>query len=309
MRIAPWQPGDEAAIIDLFMTVFNQPMSLDAWRWRYLDHPDGDPLVMLAWDGELLAGHYGASHAPIRIDGGTVPAALSVSTMTHPDYRGRGLLEQCARPLYGEMQARGIRTVWGFPNASINALRQSKLDWEPIADVAMLIRDLAPDASFMRGATEIVPQIDARFDALNQSPKGIWPDHSARILAWRIDRNPHDHYRRLILPVDGGAEIAGYAILKPYVDEKFDLVALRARDSVSYATLIQAALAEAAEAGARRVSTWALPRDPARLALERAGFTASGPVSHLGGRCLGASSPSFGDSRLWHLAMLDSDLY
>lgn len=312
IEIRAWQPGDEAAVLDLFEVSFGRSMSLDFWTWRYRDHPGGGPLVMLAWDGDRLVAHYGASHAPLRVDGAVVPAALSMTTMTHPDYRGRGLLERAGGALYETLVAAGHVAVWGFPNAMINAARQTKLAWVPIADVATLTLNLAGRAVAHSRSQEVVETeaTDLRFAVLAERLAGPGTIRAARdggILAWRVDRNPVNRYTRLVLP-DGDA-IMGYAICKPYGADALDLVELVADGPAAADALIAAAAERAAAEGRVRLNTWCLNRDPARLAFERSGFAATAPVTYLGGRALGPLGRDLTDPRLWRLAMLDSDVY
>lgn len=312
MRITRWQPGDEHSIVALFQESFGRPMSLDFWRWRFADHPAGGPLFTLAWDGDRLAASYSATHATLRVDGEVVPTVLSTTTMTHPDYRGQGLMEKLGSALYDELAAAGMGGVWGFPNANSNYIFRSRLGWSSVFDVPTLQRVLTGAETFRRGAVEVVDKVDHRFDALQAGQPGIAPDHGAAFLSWRIDCNPTATYRRLVLP-DGPDALAGYAILKPYGTDDLDLVDLRATSGEACTALIHACLVEAAETGAKRINTWALPTDPARLMLDRARFVPAAPVTYMGGRSLGTSSPRladlFTDSRAWRVSMLDSDVY
>lgn len=313
MRITRLQPGDEARIIDLFQQSFGRAMSPDFWHWRFCDHPAGGPLFMLAWDGDTLAASYSATHSTLRVDGEVVPSVLSTTTMTHPDYRGRGLMEACGKALYEDLAAEGMGAAWGFPNTKINHLRRARLGWSSIADVPTLQRVIPGAETFQRGLVETVAQVDRRFDAFQTGQGGIVPDHGFDFLSWRIDRNPTATYHRLVLPDGSSGALAGYAILKAYGAEDFDLVDLRASTPEAYTELIHATLAEAAGAGARRVNTWALPTDPARAMLERARFVPVAPVTYFGGRALGTGHARLAslvdDSRAWRISMLDSDVF
>lgn len=308
--IRPWQPGDERAILGLFQAAFQRQMSLDFWRWRFQGHPAGGPLVMLAWSGELLVGHYAASQAPLLIDGTVQKSALSMTTMTHPDFRGQGLLEATGNALYAALAAQGYVSVWGFPNTKINVTRQAKLAWQPIADVATLSLPLDANRADGLGDCQIALAIDARFDRLcaRVATAGtLRAQRTAEILSWRIDQNPMNSYIRLVLPE--GGDIAGYAILKRYGASAIDLVELCAQSPAAARALIHAAIAKSASLGCATLHTWSLPRDEHRLQLERAGFTAGAPVTYFGGRALLPTKFDQSDSRLWRLSMLDSDLY
>lgn len=265
---------------------------------------------MLAWSADLLVGHYAASQAPLTVDGAVQKSALSMTTMTHPDFRGQGLLEATGNALYTALAAQGYTSVWGFPNTKINVTRQAKLAWQPIADVSTLTLPLDTARADGLGDCQIVPAVDDRFDRLTtrMAKAGmIRAQRNAAILAWRIDQNPLNSYTRLVLPE--GAEIAGYAILKRYGASAMDLVELCAETPAAARALIHAAIAKSASLGCATLHTWSLPRDENRLQLERAGFNAGAPVTYFGGRTLLPTALDQGDSRLWRLSMLDSDLY
>lgn len=307
MEFRTWQPGDEAAILDLFHVVFGTSMSEAFWRWRYLDHPAGGPLIALAWDGDRLAAHYAACRAPLLVDGLSRPAALSMTTMTHPDYRGQGLLERTASVLYAQMAEDGMHAVWGFPNRNVNVPRRRKLGWKAVADIPVMARDIRPGEVFPQAILTETDRIDARFDSVLSKPEGLQGDRRAELLSWRIDRNPVNRYLILTLPSSDGLD--GYAILKPYGGDQFDLVLMAAGDDQAFTDLIAGSLAAAQVRGARRVNCWSLPQDPARIALERAGFGATAPVTYFGGRVLCGDDTGFDDPRRWRIAMIDSDIY
>ena len=307
MEIRVWQPGDEVAILDLFGIVFGKPMAEAFWRWRYLDHPAGGPLIALAWDGDRLAAHYAASRAPLLVDGISRPAALSMTTMTHPDYRGQGLFERSASVLYDQMTAEGIEAVWGFPNRNSNVPFRRKLQWSAIADIPVLACDIRPGKPAPQTLLGVA-RIDARFDLGRPPAAGVQADHRADILHWRIDCHPQNRYLILTLPASVGLD--GYAILKPYGDADFDLVLLAAADDRAYPDLIAGTLAAVEARGGRRINCWSMPQDPARIALERVGFQAVAPVTYFGARGLSAGvNLRLEDARRWRIAMVDSDIY
>ena len=307
MEIRLWQPGDEAAILDLFGVVFGKTMTEAFWRWRYLDHPAGGPLIALAWDGDRLAAHYAASRAPLLVEGAPRSAALSMTTMTHPDYRGKGLFERSATVLYDHMAEAGIEVVWGFPNRNSNVPFRRKLQWSAIADIPVLTCEIVPGRAAPQTPLVEVAQIDARFDLKNISVPSIQADHSADVLHWRIDCHPDNSYLVLTLPNSVGLD--GYVILKPYGAAEYDLVVMAATDDSAYPDLIEGALAAAKARGAQRVNCWSLPQDPARIALERAGFQAAAPVTYFGARGLSGKDLLLDDARRWRIAMIDSDIY
>lgn len=311
--IRPWQSGDETAIFALFEASFGRQMSPEFWRWRFQDHPAGGPLVMLAWAGDRLAAHYGASQAPLSQGDQSQPAALSMTTMTHPDDRGRGLVETVGGALYETLRADGYTTVWGFPNAMINATRQRKLAWEPICDVVTLSRVIAnarPIPTDPALVVSVVGAIDDRFGALRADlcePDTVSGARDTATLQWRIDANPINSYTRYVIAA--GTRITGYAITKTYQDHAIDMVDLCAVDAPHISALMARIDADAQARGVAQMNTWCLHRDPARITLERLGFAATAPVTYLGGRSFHHGLGDIWDMRRWRLSMIDSDLY
>ncbi|MDI1257438.1 MAG: GNAT family N-acetyltransferase [Flavobacterium sp.] len=83
-----------------------------------------------AYDGSKPIAFYGAIPVQMCYKNKTEIAAQSVNTMTHPDYRGKGLFIKLAKMTYEKMAEAGIRFVWGFPNQHSEPTFLNKLDWE-----------------------------------------------------------------------------------------------------------------------------------------------------------------------------------
>lgn len=313
LDIRPWRPGDEHDICALFESSFGRTMGLEFWRWRFAMHPAGDPLVMLAWDGDQLVAHYGASQAPLLVDNEVVRSALSMTTMTQPDYRGRGLVELLGEALYARLAADGFAAAWGFPNAMINATRRRKLSWDPVCDVATLsmpvtsLREAKADPHLQVNRLD---KVDRRFGELTRSisrPDEICGLRDADVLAWRIDQNPMNHYTRWV--IEEGPDLTGYAITKTYGQSDMDIVDLCAVGARQTASLLSAIGGAAKSKGVKQLNTWVLPNAPTRIAVERFGFAVTAPVTYLGGRALNNAIGDLTDSRRWRVSMLESDLY
>ncbi|GAA0787487.1 hypothetical protein GCM10009077_43290 [Roseibium denhamense] len=266
-------------------------------------------MVALAWDGDRLVGHYAASQAPLVIDGEIIPAALSMTTMTHPDYRGRRLLERTAECLYEALVDQGFIGVWGFPNQNVNALRQMKLSWTNIDDIAALSCETGPLLADDPNVVE-VEFIDERFAGLAErtcNQTRISSLRNTNILKWRVDENPVNSYRLFCLA--DGNDIQAYLIGKTYQETDFDIVEMKADDAQSASTILRSVVAKSSKLGITRVNAWCLHADPHRIAYESLGFAAKEPITYFGGRTFRHSAADFGDSRMWRLSFLDSDLY
>ena len=96
MEIRNYSSGDEQKILELFSLVFKKEMSLDYWKWRFLDNPERMTMIKLMWDGDLLAGHYALSPMRLLIGDDVVLSGLSMTTMIHPKYFGKGIFTKLA---------------------------------------------------------------------------------------------------------------------------------------------------------------------------------------------------------------------
>ena len=97
MLLKPYNTGDELAILSLFKECYGREMSVKYWKWRFIENPFRRILILLAWDNSALAAHYAVSPVLLLVKGQPYMAALSLTTMTHPKYRGLKLFPKLAR--------------------------------------------------------------------------------------------------------------------------------------------------------------------------------------------------------------------
>ena len=83
----PYRPGDEVAINEGFNEVFGLSRSLDEWRWKFPDQPEGR-FIMLALDpaGRVFA-HYAAVAVPFQAQGRHVTAGQIVDIYSRREAR------------------------------------------------------------------------------------------------------------------------------------------------------------------------------------------------------------------------------
>jgi GNAT superfamily N-acetyltransferase len=146
MLIRPYQPGDEYKIVALFKQVFNAEMPIEYWRWRFGDGNPWGSTIVVAMDGDTMAAHYAVSHQNVTYHGRlpcsdelehTVLTAQSMTTMTHPDYRGQGLFVKCARMCFEMAKEDGVKLVWSFPNKNSEKTFYGTLGWKRLGNVGL----------------------------------------------------------------------------------------------------------------------------------------------------------------------------
>lgn len=119
----------ESDIHDLFSASFGKNISPDDWRWLYIDNPTGPAHVSLFYDNNQLLGHYAVVPTLLTFKGNSFLAYRSMTTMVHPDGRGRGLFLDLANRVYAALQDKNISLVYGFPNKNVADARSKYLKW------------------------------------------------------------------------------------------------------------------------------------------------------------------------------------
>ncbi len=136
-------PGDDAALSELFYVVFGFDRSVDHYRWKFQDNPQGPPVIALAEDQGKVVGQYALWPTALRLGQQVVRGAQSLDTMTHPDYRGQGIFPILAEQCMKYAAARGIEALYGFPNGNSQPGFVRKLDWDYTGDIQIWARPLA----------------------------------------------------------------------------------------------------------------------------------------------------------------------
>ncbi|MBW3670610.1 MAG: GNAT family N-acetyltransferase, partial [Acidobacteria bacterium] len=124
--------------------------SLDHLRWLLRDPPAGSYVGALAFHNSVPVGFYGV--IPIDLTDGRrrVRAALSLLTMTDPDYRGRGIVTWLAQNVYDRLTLLGYEVIYGFPNDNSLPILTNRLDWRHVHSWPLHARPLRL-SSLLRG--------------------------------------------------------------------------------------------------------------------------------------------------------------
>lgn len=294
----------------LFAASFGRPVQPGYLDWRYIDNGQEQLFFSLEMaDGDPVAS-YSAFPVDLARDGRTYRTIMSMTTMTHPGWRGKGLFQKLAAQLYVQAEALQIAFVWGFPNANSHPLFNGRLGWSDIYEIPTMTLEVAVvDARKLSLDAAVKADDDFSLHYPELPSDGLIRVHRSKTyLAWRYARNPENTYRNFVL--SRGGEVSSYVITKRFGDG-IDLVDIQCPAPEEARVLLSHIAKLSHDEGLKHIYCWAPVHHSVHGVLERLGFQNSAPVTYFGGRELIASAApnDWLDYRKWYLQMGDSDVY
>lgn len=311
-----FRSDDLPAVLDLFRASYGGRSMPEAdYRHFFLDgNPFGPPMIELALDDGKVVGHYAMCPAESLIDGKSVLSARSMTTMTHPDYAGRGIFSDLAEKIYDRVQREcGLSFVWGFPNANVHYARVQKVGWKDL--FALYFLDIPVAEAAVRKTATLEPlaaaDVERRISALKGDFTGIRPfARTWRFLKWRYLSNPQRY------TFMGAVDESFFAVVSTYQDAVSSQRMLNLVDAFyetprTAAALVESVTAYAAKAKYDVVSVWTDLRSPIWGAAERVRGRPRGVITYAGLRPLTLSDDdgALSDPRRWRIGMGDSDVF
>lgn len=240
--------GDEHKLIRLFTATWGKWHTLEYWRWKYCQNPQGflEKLIWVAEEKDLV-GHYAIIGAKLKLGDTCVLGAQSVDTATHPNHRRRGIFKDLAITVYEHASQIGIHMVYGFAaGASLRGFIK-RLGWKVACPVPVLVYPLnfkkvaalkSPNRLLRRltvlwlkieaklrrrdraiskvseGRVMRISSFDERFDLFWEDIKHEYHNIVVRdkdYLNWRYTLEPEHEYA--IFAVHKGGKILGFTVV------------------------------------------------------------------------------------------------
>lgn len=313
MNISSYRSGDEQEILNLFELSFAKRLPDPVWEWRYLKNPSSMQMIYLMRDSGLLVGHYAVSPVYFVINNEKVLSGLSMTTMTHPQYGGRGIFSTLANNLYQtEKEKSGLNMVWGFPNTNSHYGFIKNLEWKDVCQIptfsirpALLneVKDLKIDR-----CVQFTRAHEATYFALTK-------DFSTKVhkdvsyLNWRYFQHPERPYNVFELE---SSHHTFFMVTKLYYSAngfEIDILEMVVPDDLNIiSNFLSCVLRNYSEHTIERINMWLPFTDKKHILLEKIGFRDSTPITYLGYRNLALKDSNVHYDR-WHFSMGDSDVF
>lgn len=283
-------------IAKLYELAFKRPFNKQSWLWRFTDNPNFSKIyISYVIDNNELISYYAVSPLIFNVFNKNEKIALSMMTMTHPDYTGKGLFTSLAKRVYNNLQIDGFYGVYGFANTNSHYGFRKNLGWKDINQMITLsYRNNQRNYSSYNHIT-----LDKYFLQNLTTNKLICNNNSLDYLSWRTIENPtHDYFQyegkyglKLIYKIFGGNEI-DIVYYKPYTQNLID-------DMKNFLILMN---------DVSQINIWVNLHHQEHLIFEKLKFVPSQFNSYFG------FIPFYkNDSALnyknWKISMLDSDIF
>ena len=306
---ADW-PAMRGKLESLFKASFGREIHDGYLDWRYLDNGQDNILISVDVTGDNVVSSYSAFPVSLICDGVSYNAATSMTTMTHPEWQGKGAIVKLGKELYAHAESQGFACVWGFPNSRIHTLRNAMLGWSDIYEVPTMVLNLS-SVDLRRLVLDGTVQRDDEFVLRYPPPLNdglIRVKRTREYLVWRYARNPINSYKTFVL--SRGDSVSSYVVIKAYMNG-IDLVDIQQATPQEGRIILSHILKWCIDQGIHRVSCWAPTHHSLHAVLERFGFENAAPITYFGGRELAASvlPKDWLLYRKWFLQMGDSDVY
>lgn len=295
---------------ELFLASFDRPIAPGYLDWRYIENDREEFFFSIEKSDGSLVASYSAFPVQLKFNENFYETLMSMTTMTHPNWQGRGLFRKLAADLYSKAEGLQIAAIFGFPNANSHATFSGKLEWSDIYEIPTLVFHMNDSSS---AKLVLSPEVDRDDCFILHYPDlpndGLIRIHrSNKYLSWRYFKNPVNTYKNYVISNDG--IVSSYVVTKHY-GAGVDLVDIQASSSEEAMILLQHIARESLDHGARHLSCWAPTHHFIHSVLEKIGFENEAPVTYFGGRELMPSAmPSDWLSyKNWYIQMGDSDVY
>jgi hypothetical protein len=317
MEIRDYKTGDDAAILGLFKASFKKELLYEYWKWRFPDNLERKIMIKLMWEGDQLVGHYAVSPVKMNVDGEVVLTALSMTTMTHPDFGGRGIFTDLAEALYNdEGEKSNLKAVWGFPNSNSHYGFIKNLKWlnlEQVPTFSVLTDKIKKAGTSNIGIVSGFNSGHVKTQQKLLSNYHVKAERSAEYLTWRYLKNPINKYA--VFELKQGEELY-YAVTKLFpsftAKDQFEIDILELMFPADHNVLLDLMNAIKEHYGNHRllqINTWVPLNDEKHLPLEKIGFINTLPITYSGIRILDKKYNRLAESNRWFYSMGDSDIY
>ena len=208
IAIRPMVDADVPAVLDTLRAALGETPLLrrtpELWAWKHVDNPFGRSMVLVAHEGERIAGVRAFMRWElVTPDGATLRCVRAVDTATHPDYARRGIFQRLTEAAVEAVRDQGVDLIFNTPNPQSGA-GYRKMGWLDVGPIGVMIRPSLRmaqhrDSETLPDPDEVLPSTLPAAGTFppDRAPRGLRTHRSERYREWRFGSHPTAHYRRV----------------------------------------------------------------------------------------------------------------
>jgi GNAT superfamily N-acetyltransferase len=218
LDVRPYRDRDLPAVLELLKISLGESVLLrrtpELFAWKHLDNPFGRSIMLVSHSGDTIAGFRAFMRWELRTpDGKTLRCVRAVDTVTHPDFRRRGIFKDLTLAAVEAATSDGVDLIFNTPNPRSGA-GYLTMGWTEVGKLSPLV---SPARGLLRthgDSTEppSVPDFVSRGEAVgaraapDREPVGLRTPRADLYHSWRYTSHPTARYVQV--SGAGGAAIA-----------------------------------------------------------------------------------------------------
>lgn len=287
---------------DLYHLCFNDKINTKIVRQRYLENPLDELQMCVAIDNNKIVANYSVSPTILSIGGREWKCAISLNTMTHPEYVGQGLFVKLAQRLNEHLRNEDYGMVYGFPNYISNRTFVTKLQWKNIYEYPTLELQINNKLDYSKENIVEYENVDS---FANINSKLIHVDKNADYLKWRYISKPNVQYYFI-------GTLSGSWCIYKYYEKMINIVDVNIITANDIYDIIGYLSDKCVLNNLEKMTVWSAINTEQHLIFEKLGFRNRYPVTYFGCLDLGISKNldiDLFDHRNWIINMGDDNVY
>lgn len=274
-KFRPSKDGDEKGIRELFKICFGREMSSDDWRWKYKNSYLGTASVVAEYNGKII-GHYGGIKTSFYYKDEIFEAFQGCDAMTHPEYRGQGVIVKTA--LFFYRLNSNVHFMFGFPSESHAIISAKWLGWENYKFIIEMTKKPVKCKKFFNRW-----KIETGWDKISALEiNSMWEKtknsrffsliKKSDYIFWRYRDNPYKEYKLILFRGYFTGKLKAYAVVLEQGDE-LRVLDLIAPGSLKINMVMNFLEQKASAKGLKTVRIWINEHAPEYSKLKKACYT------------------------------------
>lgn len=141
--IIPADVDEITRLLEICLGTSDIPRTREFWEWKHFKNPFGISSGIAAEEEGKIIGLRVLMQWMWAAGGKSFQAVRAVDTVTHPDWRGKGIFSRLTSTLLEEIAKEGVSFVFNTPN-QFSKPGYLKLGWKEVTRIPLWIRPLKP---------------------------------------------------------------------------------------------------------------------------------------------------------------------